>query len=92
MGPTDTSAVSKGSLGTPAQAVNGANLLDPIFSNEAGYSTFTLGASNFPTTGNYTLEFVVVRKSSSVDSGLLVDNLVLTNSCPAGRGQRHGCQ
>ena len=82
----NTSIAASPSEGTPPQATQSANALDPIFFNETGYSTTTFGASDFTSTGSYTIEFVVLNAGDeSVDSGLLVDNLVLTLG-PGGGG------
>jgi hypothetical protein len=72
---------------TPANATTPTNILDNNFTQGmTGYATFSVGA--LPTNGAYTLEFVVMNQNdSSVSSGLLVDNIILSpNTGPAGGG------
>jgi len=74
------------SLGAPAQALTPVGVLDP-YTTQTGYSTFTFAASDFTSTGSYTIGFVVLNGggTGAVKSAELVDNLVLTMG-PGGPG------
>lgn len=80
------SVIASGTLGNPVLASTGVNALDPLFTTHTTYQTLTLLAPNFTSTASYTLEFVVLNATDqATDSGLLVDNIVLTLG-PGGGG------
>jgi hypothetical protein len=74
-----STVVDQISIGTPTQATQPLSFLDTYWQvGMTGYSTFTINGSFFTSTGSYTLEFAVLNSTTTtIDSGLLVDNIQL---------------
>jgi len=67
-------------LGKPTEATNALSPTDTYWQvGMTGYSTFTLNGSYFTSTGSYTIGFAVLNAATTtINSGLLVDNLSLS--------------